>query len=133
MPPMTRTPWLLALLVCAACTKQPTAYETLPQLKRALDESVESDPQNRQNSALVETISEERHLEGLTRLQVEEKVGRGDDCARHPLCQEKGFEDDDWYYEVGRQGAGYVRYRPALIVGFNRFGTVDRTYVLRVQ
>jgi hypothetical protein len=122
------------LVLCAtACAKQPTAYETLPQLKQALVTPVSSDEQNKQHSALAELVSEQGHLEGLTRLQVEEKVGRGDDCERHPLCGERGFEDDDWYFEVGEQGQSYVRYRPALIVGFNRFGTVERTFVLRVE
>jgi hypothetical protein len=30
-------------------------------------------------------------------------------------------------------GQQYLRVRPALIVGFNRFGKVERTYNLRVQ
>ena len=64
-------------------------------------------------------------------------MGKGDLCSRHPLCSEQGFQDDDWYYDVGTQNpapnATYLRYRPALIVGFSRFGKVERTFVLRVE
>ena len=42
-----------------------------------------------------------------------------------------GFESDDWYYEIGRESGNYVRHRPALILGFGRFGKVERTFVLR--
>jgi hypothetical protein len=129
---MTRLPIALALLACA-CAKRPTAQETLPQLRDALETPVSSAEQNKQHSALAELVSEEKHLQGLTRVEVEQKLGRGEDCGRHPICGERGFDDSDWYYEVGTQGESYVRYRPALIVGFNRFGKVERTFVLRVQ
>ncbi len=127
----------LALSASAGCTKKPTAYETLPQLKSALDEPVTSPEQNKQHSDLARLVSEEGHLEGLSRTDVEAKLGKGDPCARHPLCRERGFEDDDWYYEVGTLSESpdtpYLRYRPALILGFNRFGKVERTFVLRVE
>jgi hypothetical protein len=127
----------MCLAALAGCAKKPTAYETLPQLKQAIDEPVLSAEQNKQHSALAQLVSEEGHLEGLTRTEVESKVGRGAPCSQHPLCGEQGFEVDDWYYEVGAPNEGpdatYLRYRPALIVGFNRFGKVERTYVLRVE
>jgi hypothetical protein len=123
----------LLALAAAGCAKKPTAYETLPQLKQAIDTPVSSPEQNKQHSAIAETVSEEGHLEGLTRTEVSEKIGPGDPCGRHPMCRERGFEDDDLYYEVGEQGENYVRYRPALIVGFSRFGKVERTFVLHVE
>jgi hypothetical protein len=127
----------LGLSLGAGCAKKPTAYETLPQLKNALGTPVTTPEQNKQNSTLVQLVSEEGHLEGLTREEVKSKVGQGDSCHNHPLCDEQGFDDSDWYYEVGTADEGgnptYLRYRPALIVGFNRFGTVERTYVLRVE
>jgi hypothetical protein len=135
--PRNLTAVALSLAALVACAKKPTAYETLPQLKQAIDEPVMSAEQNKQHSAVAQLVSEEGHLEGLTRTDVESKVGKGDQCSKHPLCSEQGFEDDDWYYEVGVPGdaadAAYLRYRPALIVGFNRFGKVERTFVLRVE
>lgn len=101
-------------------------------LKTALDREVRTPEQSAKNSELAEDVSSERMLHGLTRDEVGERLGHGDRCQRHPLCRERGFEDDDWYFEVGRESESYtVRYRPALVVGFNRFGKVERTFVLR--
>jgi hypothetical protein len=118
--------------VGSACAGGPTAQETLPKLKSAIDTEVSSPQQNDELSVLVEQVSEGRHLQGLTRSEVVERIGSGERCDRHPICTERGFEANDSYYEVGKPSASYtVRYRPALIVGYNRFGKVERTFVLR--
>jgi hypothetical protein len=124
---------LLALGLTACGPAAPTAQETIPRLKSAIDEPVSSAEQNKQHSELVVLVSEEKHLHGLTRLELEEKLGKGDPCSAHPICDERGFYPDDWYYEIGTVGSSYVRHRPALIVGFNRFGKVERTFVLEVK
>lgn len=121
----------LGLVSCGPAAPGP--QETLPRLKNALAEPVSTAEQNKQHSDLAVTVSEEKHLQGLTRLEVEEKVGKGQLCEKHPICRERGFYEDDWYYEVGTEGSNYVRHRPALIVGFNRFGKVERTFVLEVR
>lgn len=126
---------LLALgLLLTACASGPTAQQTLPKLRAAIDQKVESPEQNAEHSELAEQVSEGRMLHGLARSEVEKQIGSGDPCSRHPLCAERGFEDQDRYYEIGQPGSAYVvRYRPALIVGYNRFGKVERTFVLRAQ
>lgn len=122
---------LLALSV--SCTSNvPSAQQTIPQLRDALSEPVSTPEKNKQNSELVVTISENKHIEGLSRLELESKLGKGSPCSEHPMCGERGFDDEDWYYEVGTEGSSYIRHRPALIVGFNRFGKVERTFVLEV-
>ena len=123
----------MALLATACGGPPPSAQDTLPRLRNALDEPVSSVEQNKANSDLVVQVSEYKHIDGLTRLEVEEKLGKGAGCSEHPMCKERGFYPDDWYYEVGKEGSSYVRHRPALIVGFNRFGKVDRTFVLEVR
>jgi hypothetical protein len=121
----------IATLV-SACAHGPTAGETLPKLAAALDTPVQSPAQNSDNSALVEQVSSEKYLHQLTRGEVAKALGReGEPCSRHPICGERGFFDEDWYYEVGSEGSTYVRHRPALILGFSRFGKVERTFVLR--
>lgn len=122
---------LLPLLPLVACAHGSSAQETLPKLRSAITDQVSSPEQNAQNSALVEQVSNDKQLQGLTRDEVSQQLGAGDPCSRHPMCGERGFEGDDWYYEIGREGSQYVRHRPALIVGFNRFGKVERTFVLR--
>ena len=128
---MLRLTSSLALLLLVACAHGPSAAETLPKLRAAIAEQVSSPEQNAQNSALVTEVSDGKQLHGLTRIELSDKLGAGDPCSRHPMCGERGFEGYDWYYEIGREGSEYVRHRPALIVGFNRFGKVERTFVLR--
>lgn len=123
---------LLSLLVVACGPKGPSAAETLPRLREAIYGTVTTDEENRANSDLVEQVAELGHLLGLTRLEVEQHLGKGDVCSLHELCAKQGFLDTDWYYEVGH-GDTYQRVRPALIVGFDRFGKVVRTYNLRVE
>lgn len=124
---------LLPLLLCACGGPAPSAQETLPRLRNVLNEPVSSVEQNKQNSALVVQVSELKHLHGKTRLELEEQLGKGRNCSEHPICAERGFFAEDWYYEVGTEGSSYVRHRPALIVGFSRFGKVERTFVLEVR
>ena len=128
-----RALFLLPLLACACGAPPPSARETLPRLKNVLYEPVSSPEQNKQNSDLVVQVSELKHLHGMTRFDLESKVGKGQTCAEHPLCSERGFFPEDWYYEIGTEGSSYVRHRPALIVGFDRFGKVERTFVLEVH
>lgn len=129
-----RTPILIAALSLLACgPTAPPASQTLPRLRAALEAPVPSEQKNRENSALVQEIVDNGHVLGLTRLEVEEKLGKGDECRNHELCAEHGFYDTDLYYEVGQTGDIYLRFRPALILGFDRFGKVTRTYNLRVE
>jgi hypothetical protein len=122
---------LLTTVCSASCAHGAGPEQTLPQLRAAIDAPVESADQNAHNSALVEQVSNDRQIHGLTREELSERLGVGDPCQRHPICGEKGFDAEDWYYEVGREGGSYIRHRPALIVGFSRFGKVERTFVLR--
>ncbi|HEY6879233.1 MAG TPA: hypothetical protein VI299_14505 [Polyangiales bacterium] len=122
---------LFGALLCG-CAHGPTAAETLPKLAAALDAPVESPAQNSDNNALVMQVSDDKFLHGMTRGEVAKALGReGDPCSRHPMCGERGFDGEDWYYEVGSEGSSYVRHRPALILGFSRFGKVERSFVLR--
>jgi hypothetical protein len=125
---------LIGLLLTVGCAPAiPPASETLPRLRRAIEEPVANEQQNRDNSALVEQISEAQQLDGMTRDEVSAQLGRGDKCSRHPICGEQGFEAEDWYYEVGSVGPAYMRARPVLIVGFDRFNQVVRTYNVRLE
>lgn len=125
--------WIGLVCVVGCAAKTPPASETLPRLRRAIEEPVANEQQNRDNSALVEQIAEAQQLDRMTRDEVASHLGKGDKCSRHPICAEQGFNDEDWYYEVGTVGPAYMRARPVLIVGFDRFNTVERTYTLRIE
>jgi hypothetical protein len=129
----TGTGWVLLAFLIGCGPPPPSAQETLPRLRSAIDEPVSSPELNKQHSDLAILVSDEKHVQGLTRLELEQKIGKGALCSAHPICKERGFYPDDWYYEIGTVGSSYVRHRPALIVGFNRFGKVERTFVLEVR
>jgi hypothetical protein len=128
---------LLGLAGCAHGSSGQNAnaseQDELEQLRAAITAPVATPEQNAHNSELVERVAEKDLLQGMTREQVADKLGRGDVCSRHELCAKQGFEDDDWYYEVGEMGEGYARTRPVLIVGFDRFGKSTRVYNLRIE
>lgn len=104
--------------------------QQLTELNAAMDREVTDLEQSYEHSRLVEAVVEEGTLERMTRPEVQEAIGRGDPCSRHPRCAEAGFEDDDWFYHVGQMGG--VR-APILIVGFDREGRVGRTWYLRTH
>lgn len=125
--------WILLLSLTGCAHGSASGQDELEKLRSAIAAPVSTPEQNTQNSELVERVAETDLLQGLTRDQVAEKIGRGEPCSRHKLCGEQGFEDDDWYYEVGQMGEGYARARPVLIVGFDRFGKSTRVYNLRIE
>ena len=126
---------LVAMLLMAVGCGGSSANEdeSLRRLSDAIQAPVSSPEEAQQNSNLTETVVEEGFLEDMTREEVSEVIGRGDECSRHPRCAENGFEDDDWFYTVGQMGEGAAGVTPILIVGFDRFGKVVRTWNLRVH
>jgi len=122
----------LALLLLAACgggtTVNPT--ESLARLRTAIDSPVSTNEQGQENSRLVEQSLEENVFDDMMRSEVEEAIGRGDPCSRHPRCAENGFEPDDWFYTVGQMGEGSVGALPIMILGFDRTGRVVRSWNL---
>ena len=125
---------VVMLLVAVGCGGASVNHdESLRRLSDAIQAPVSSPEEAQQNSNLTELVVEEGMLEDMTREEVSERIGRGDDCSRHPRCAENGFEADDWFYTVGQMGEGSAGAMPILIVGFDRFGKVVRTWNLRVH
>lgn len=85
------------------------------------------------NSRSVQAAVDGDALMRLHRHEVEERLGRGEPCSRHPRCGENGFSSDDWFYPVGAQAEGYAGAVPLLIVGFDREGVVTRVWNLRMH
>ena len=84
-------------------------------------------------SQRVQEVVESDALQNMSRPEVQELLGRGDPCSRHPRCMDNGFENDDWFYDVGALGEGYPGPVPLLIVGFDREGKVVRVWNLRTH
>jgi hypothetical protein len=124
---------LLIAVLALACGPTMTREEALPRLKQAIASSVSSPEQSQESSRLVEDILEQKILHGMFRHEVEEAIGRGDACSRHPRCAENDFSGDDWFYSVGVMGEGRTGALPILIVGFDTSGRVVRTWNLRTH
>ncbi|NCQ61976.1 MAG: hypothetical protein GW913_15065 [Myxococcales bacterium] len=127
----------VALCACACswlgCGSSIPREQLLANLHQAMQEDVADSAGSASHSRVVEAALDENALDGLRRDEVEERIGRGEPCSRHPRCGEHDFVDNDWFYEVGRPSQGYGSALPLLIVGFDRSGRVDRTWSLHTN
>lgn len=104
--------------------------ETLTRLRSALSaELAQGDNVTLEDhNQLVESIRDGNVLDGMRRSEVEEALGRGQECGNRPLCADHGFGETGWVYEVGQREG--VAWGPTLIIGFDRQGIVDNVYTL---
>lgn len=107
--------------------------QSLQELRVAIESRVTSADLAAQNSRLVERIADEDVLQNIRRFELEEAIGRGDACSRHPRCAEQDFDSNAWFYAVGQADGGYAGPVPELIVGFSREGRVNRVWNLRTH
>jgi hypothetical protein len=125
---------LAAPLFAAACGAVPMSREeALPKLRAAIQKNLSSPEEAAENSRLVEKVADDGVLNEMFRHEVEEAIGRGDPCSRHPRCAENGFEANDWFYTVGQQGEGRTGAVPIMILGFDTSGRVVRVWNLRTH
>jgi hypothetical protein len=120
---------LLFTIGCGGGSSQ-SRDQLLGQLDAAIEEPVPDEETSHRHSRLAMEIVEDGVLERMNRVEVEQAIGRGDPCSRHPRCAENGFADDDWFYTVGQSGGEQA---PLIIVGFDREGRVDRTWYMRTH
>ncbi|NOY93488.1 MAG: hypothetical protein GXP55_20075 [Deltaproteobacteria bacterium] len=126
--------WMtLVALAAAGCGARVPPERLLANLQQAMQGDVSDAEASAAHSRTVEAALDENVLNGLRRDEVEERIGRGAPCSRHPRCAEHDFADNDWFYEVGRPAAGYGRALPLLILGFDRTGRVVRSWNLRTH
>jgi len=132
----SRVVWAL-VLACAgsslACGASVPRDQLISNLHQAMQEDVPDAAASANHSRVVEAALDENALDGLSRDEVEERIGRGEPCSRHPRCGEHDFRDNDWFYEVGHSSEGFGSALPLLILGFDRAGRVDRTWSLRIN
>ena len=121
------------LVALVACGPSIPREQLLTDLAQAVAEPVSDAEASARHSRIVQAAVDGDALRGLRRFEVEEKLGRGDVCSRHPRCGELGYEADDWLYHVGAMGDGYGGPVPLLIVGFNREGVVTSVWNLRTH
>lgn len=123
---------LLLGVACGGAPSVPRA-QSLQELRVAIESPVSSPEVSAENSRLVHQLADDDVLQNIRRHELEEAIGRGEVCSRHPRCGEQGFDSNDWFYRVGQPGGGYAGPVPELIVGFSREGRVDRVWNLRTH
>lgn len=121
------------VLLLAGCGAGVPPEQLLANLRQAIDGEVGDTIASAAHSRAVEQALDENALNGLRRDEVQERLGRGEPCSRHPRCAEHDFHDNDWFYQVGHPGPGFGSTLPLLIVGFDRAGRVERTWSLRID
>lgn len=124
---------VLSLLVagadagCGAGSADHTA--TLARLRDAISAPVRDETQMEDHNQLVENVVQSGALEGLRSYEVEERIGRGEECGIREICSSRGFRATDWFYDVGRNpNDPDLPAGPTLIVGFDSTGIVDRAF-----
>ena len=124
---------LAAALLAVACGPSIPPEQTLRTLQSAMNEPVDDADESARVSQQVQDVVESDALMNMSRVEVEEAIGRGDPCSRHPRCMDNEFDGDDWFYDVGALGEGYPGPVPILIVGFDNEGRVVRVWNLRTH
>lgn len=123
----------LLALGAGACGPAIDHTATWTRLRAAITAPIDSPAQMDEHNQLVRDVVDSNALDGLRMFEVQERIGRGDQCGSRALCHERGFRPTDWVYDVGRQASDpELPAGPTLIVGFDTAGFVVRThYVTR--
>jgi hypothetical protein len=108
----------LGIAGCGASLTPAEAGALRSRLRDAMQEPVSTQAERDQHSRLLAEVVGKDALHGLTQADVRAAFGPGDAC-RNPLCEQHGFTDNDWYYEIGRAQDPKIKQLPVLIVGFD--------------
>jgi hypothetical protein len=120
---------VLAALALSGCPRTMDRPSTLAHLQRAIGEEVTGGPVLDDHNQLVRDIVESGVLEGMFQQEVQDAIGRGEECGTRDLCHAHGFVPSDWTYEIGHApGDPSLPAGPTLVIGFDRTGRVNNTY-----
>lgn len=123
--------FVLAGFVLAGCGARADHTATLHNLREALDAEVTDAEVLERHNQLAEDVVNAGALEGMFEREVVAAIGRGQDCGGRTICDEHGFEPNDWVYDVGHApGDPELPAGPTLLVGFDSTGRVDHTSYL---
>ncbi len=68
-------------------------------------------------------------LDRLDRSQIRAAIGKGRAC-RNEICDNAGFREGDWYYEIGQAASDDIKQLPVLIIGFDHRDVGTRVWTL---
>jgi hypothetical protein len=99
------------------------------QLRSAMQASVTSREQRSEQSRLLAKVVDEDALDGMTRPEVRSAFGPGNACSLE-VCRKNGFEDTDWYYEIGVSANPELKQLPLVLFKFDPHERTTRVYTL---
>jgi hypothetical protein len=123
---------LHALSGCGAGLAPAEASNLRHQLRAAMQEPVGSRDERDRHSRLLADVVARGALQGLDQDEVRAAFGSGDAC-RTPLCEQHGFSESDWYYEIGHATDPKLKQLPVLIVGFDPQRRATRIWTLTID
>lgn len=116
-------------LACGPALSDAEARQQRQRLRAAMDHEVASREQRDEQSRLLAEVSESGALDGLSYSELRAAFGPGQAC-RTELCDDYGFTDSDWFYEIGRASGKDVAQLPVLMVSFDSRGRVTRVFTV---
>ena len=119
---------LLVALVAAGCGPGIDREATLTRLRSAIEEDVGDPTVLEEHNRVVEDVVRGNVLDGMRQHEVEERLGRGQQCGTRDICARRSCRPSDWVYEVGRRDG--LPAGPTLVVCFDRQGIFDGAYYL---
>jgi hypothetical protein len=116
-------------LGCTSALSDVEARQQRQRLRDAMGTSVDSRAERDEQSRLLADIVATGALDGLNTSELRAALGPGQAC-RTDLCDAQGFDESDWFYDIGHAGSPDVKQVPVLIVGFDSRGRVARVFTL---
>ena len=112
------------------------AHQLRSRLRSTMAEPVATREQRDDHSRTLLEVADSGVLEGLNQEQLRAEIGRGQAC-RAEICDQNGFQESDWYYEVGvisdAPEGDEIKQLPVLIIGFDPRGRAARIWTLKTH
>jgi hypothetical protein len=119
----------LVLGACAASLTPAEVTQLRRELRAAMQQPVTTREQRDQHSRLLADAAGRGALQHLDEAELRSAFGPGNAC-RIPLCEQHGFTESDWYYEIGQLEEPKLKQLPVLIVGFDPQRRAARIWTL---
>ncbi|HEX4352679.1 MAG TPA: hypothetical protein VHZ95_07195 [Polyangiales bacterium] len=98
-------------------------------MREAMQKSVTSREQRDEQSQLMMKVVKADAVDGMTRPEVRAAFGPGVACTLD-VCHKNGFEESDWYYEIGVHTSGKIEQLPLLLFKFDPHERTVRVFTL---
>jgi hypothetical protein len=91
--------------------------------------TVTSRAERSEQSRLLAKVVDEDALDGMTRQEVRSAFGAGKACTLE-VCRKNGFEETDWYYEIGVSANAELKQLPLVLFKFDPHERTMRVFTL---